>query len=393
MQKSFAIVIVCFNRIAGVKRLISSLEKANFDGRQDITLIFSIDNSGEDVVLQYANQYVWPFGPKIIRYFDERQGLKQHILKCGDYTEEYDIVCILEDDIYVSDSFYNYAYQASEYYWDNENIAGISLYAFQKNWLKWLIRFEPQKIQYDAYFLKIAQSWGEVWQKDKWRKFKEWYLNNKEFVKDSSVPDYLNSWPETSWLKYHDRYCIENEKYFVYPYYSLSTNFSDKGEHASYSVSDHQVELQYGKKIFEFPEFNELAVIYDEYCNREKLGKYLNIADKDLCVDFWGTKQNKGKRYLISLKNLDYKIINSYSLSLRPIELSIINNLQGDGIYLYDTSVVKKNKNKKLDSSDYKLILYSIRSHNGRELLIFSCSLILKNIKNILINRIRKYLR
>ena len=39
---------------------------------------------------------------------------------------------------------YHYAYNAANYYKNDNNIAGISLYSFQKNWLKWLLRFEPQ---------------------------------------------------------------------------------------------------------------------------------------------------------------------------------------------------------------------------------------------------------
>ena len=111
---------------------MSSLENVDYDGRTDINLIFSIDNSGTNVVENFAKKYNWPYGPKTIRTFNERQGLKKHILQCGDYTEQYDIVVALEDDIYVSDSMYLYAYQAAEFYEDEDNVAGISLYSFQK---------------------------------------------------------------------------------------------------------------------------------------------------------------------------------------------------------------------------------------------------------------------
>ncbi len=50
----------------------------------------------------------------------------------GDYTEEYDVVVVLEDDTYVSDSMYRYAYSAAVEYWDDERIAGISLFGSEK---------------------------------------------------------------------------------------------------------------------------------------------------------------------------------------------------------------------------------------------------------------------
>lgn len=390
-MKSFAIVIVCYNRLPGVTRLLHELELVDYDGRADIQLIFSIDKSGKGDVVDFAKNYNWPHGSKIIRTFEERQGLKNHILQCGDYTEQYDIVAVLEDDIFVSDSFYHYAYQAAEFYWDDENIAGISLYGFQKNWLNWLYRFEPQKTEFDTYFLKVAQSWGQVWTGNKWKKFKEWYESNTEFTKSEKIPNALYTWPDSSWLKYHDRYCIENDKYFVYPYVSLSTNYSDPGEHATYAVTDHQVELQYGKAKYAFPDFDDDAIIYDEYMERVGLGRYLNISDTELCVSMWGTKSMAlYRKYLLTTKELPYKIINTYSLTLRPIELSVMKSMPGNGIYLYDTEVpAKAPKN----GTNYQLHLYSIRSHDAMQLLPFSLKLFIKEFNTRLRIKLVKILK
>ena len=79
-MKSAAIVLVCYNRLGGLKRLLSSLEKVDYDGRNDISLIFSIDNSGTSTVEDFAKSYEWNHGEKVIRTFPQRQGLKKHIL-------------------------------------------------------------------------------------------------------------------------------------------------------------------------------------------------------------------------------------------------------------------------------------------------------------------------
>lgn len=381
MKKSFAIVIVCYNRIDGIKRLTQSLEKVDFDGRYDIDLIFSIDNSGTNIVEEFASTYDWKYGKKIIRTFEQRQGLKKHILSCGDYTNEYDILVVLEDDIFVSDSMYYYAYNAAEYYWDDSSIAGISLYSFQKNWLKWLVRFEPQNTKYDNYFMKIAMSWGQVWTKPKWASFKSWLGENEFFEKADDLPNVLNIWPETSWLKYHDLYCIRENKYFVYPYVSLSTNYSDIGEHAQYSVTDHQVELMYGKKDYLFASNDVDAVRYDEFMEREHLGKYLGIDDSELTVDLWGNKSKKYyNKYVLTLESLPYKQIETYALSLRPIELSVIIGLKGNEIKLYDTSQ-EKEIDKKVDADFYRY-RYSIRSNDYLTILKFSLKLSMQFISD-----------
>lgn len=378
-MKSFAIVIVCYKRIEGIKRLLRALENVDYAGRKDITLIFSIDNSGTDIVNDFASEYNWIYGEKRIREFPERQGLKKHILQCGDFTKEYDIVVVLEDDIFVSNSLYYYAYQAAEFYWNDDNVAGISLYSFQKNWLNWNLRFEPQKTIYDAYFMKIAQSWGQVWTKNKWNKFKDWYVLNQEFTYTKKIPEYLCKWPDSSWLKYHDRYCIETNRYFVYPYLSLSSNCSNPGEHTNSTVNDHQVELQYHKKNFLFPKFEKNAIIYDEYMDRMGLGKFLGIEERDLCIDFWNTKSSYiYRRFLLSTQKMDYKIVKQFSLSLRPIELSVIQNIYGSGIYLYDRNQYEKHKNF---DANYSLYEYSFRTHDAKEMLIFSIKLCYNEMK------------
>ena len=361
-MRSFAIVLVCYNRIDGLMRLVSSLEKVDYAGRNDIELIFSVDNSGTTIVEDFAKQYEWPHGHKTLRTFSERQGLKKHILQCGDYTKIYDVVVVLEDDIFVSDSMYHYASQAADYYWEDERIAGISLYSFQKNWLKWLIRFEPQKSIYDVFFLKVAQSWGQVWTRNKWTLFKEWYQRHEAFEKSDRIPYALNSWPESSWLKYHDLYCIETGKYFVYPYVSLSTNYSDAGEHNNFTVTDHQVELQYGKIDYSFVPFSEECVIYDEFMEREHLGKYLDVHDEELTVDIWGNKPKKYySRYVLTVDSLPFKVLKSFSLALRPAELNIIVANKGQDIKLYD---MRESASLIQTKADYKRYQYSLRTHD-----------------------------
>lgn len=394
-MKSFAIVVACYNRIEGIKRLLKSIEDVNYAGRKDITLILSVDNSGSDKVVNFANEYEWPHGEKIVRTFEQRQGLRKHILQCGDYTENFEIVVILEDDIFVSESMYYYAYGAAEKYGEDDRVAGISLFGFQKNWLNWIYRFEPLKTEYDAYFLKIAQSWGQVWTKSKWQDFMTWYKQNIEFSFDPNLPQYLFTWPDSSWLKYHDRYCIEKDKYFVYPYVSLTTNFSDAGTHNNRTINDHQVELQFGKCEYRFPDLCSDSVLYDEYMNPKGLEKNLNLADGSLCVDFYGTKPYtlwEQADYLLTTQQIqNYQMVQSFALSLRPLEAAVIKHISGQGIYLYQ---IKKGESPILKKGDKnELLSYELRTHDGKQLLPFAIHLVTENIGIKLKKLIKRYIK
>lgn len=288
-----AIVIVTYNRPASLNRLLSFLSRAVFDS-PDISLVISIDYQASilhDEVVKIANDFDWKYGFKKIIEHRNNLGLKAHVLLCGDLSEEYGAVIVLEDDIVVSPYFYNYALQTLRVYNNDTNIAGISLYG--NEWSQVADRsFSPAQNGSDVYFFQNAQSWGQVWSYNMWREFKEWYLTHKDFEIDKNIPDNVRNWSVKSWLKYHIWYCVQKNKYFVYPYVSLSTNYSDLGEHLKGDSTYFQVPVLMGKRAqYCMPEFNESSVKYDVYYERQELGPFLGIADDDLCVDLYGKKE------------------------------------------------------------------------------------------------------
>ena len=189
----------------------------------------------------------------------------------------------------------------------------------------------------------------------------------------------MNNWPESSWLKFHDKYCIENNKYFVYPYYALSTNTSSVGEHSNIVSNDYQVDMQYNKSDYHFQPFSDNSVKYDEYFCRENICRFMNIENEDLEVDLYGTKKiDKEKKFLLTA--IKYKNIipeKSFSLSMRPIEASIIYNIQGEGLYLYRMTNVNNYKGK---LSNYELLKYELRSRDWHTLLPFAVRNLIENV-------------
>ena len=179
--------------------------------------------------------------------------------------------------------------------------------------------------KYDIFFRQYAASWGQIWLRKQWGEFKKWYEeNNASFREAQGVPYNVSAWGDTSWLKYHIRYCIEKNKYFVYPYQSLSTNFTDIGSHNNYVTTLYQVPMQmdYNKQYL-FAKISEVAAVYDAFFENQKLSEYLKVSEQGLCVDLYGVK-----------KNVEQK---------KPHELNIIMNVEGTEIRLYDT----ENKQKK----------------------------------------------
>jgi len=351
------ICIIAYNRIDSLKRVLSSIENAYYN--EKVTLIISIDKSNTNIVELFAKQYNWVFGEKkVITHFNNL-GLREHVLKCGELLNEFDALIVLEDDTSVAPSFYYYAKQCVEKFQDNENIAGISLYNFPINYINKL-PFYPLHSDSDVYLMKCAQSWGQIWMKKQWKNFIKWYnKNSEEFNELDHLPKNICKWPKSSWLKYHTRYCIETNRYFIYPYISLSTNNSDKGTHVGKIDTLFQSYMLWGeKKVFNL----NPSVKYDGFFENENISQILNINNSDLCVDFYGDKKNKlNCRYWLTRRAMNYSLINSFALTYKPYELNIIFNNPGHDIFLYDTNKLCKNNISKKIQLDY-YYLYNIRS-------------------------------
>lgn len=351
------ICVIAYNRLTALKRVLCSLEAAIYD--EQVTLIISIDKSDTNIVSDYADSYLWANGDKRVITHETNLGLRRHVLLCGELLHEFDALVVLEDDISVAPSFYLYAKQCAVRFETDDRIAGISLYNFPLNYHNNL-PFYPLHSDSDVYLMQCAQSWGQVWLKRQWFAFKTWYEeNSEEFGLLSHLPVSICSWPKSSWLKYHTRYCIEQGKYFVYPYVSLSTNHSDAGTHNKYNSTLFQSSLLYGeKKLFNLTP----SVRYDGFFENELLYDLLQIDRDSLCIDFYGEKNNReGKRFWLTRKRLPYRLVKSYALSLKPYEWNVICENNGNELFLYDLSASGFN-NREVKQSLFYSYMYGIKS-------------------------------
>ncbi len=337
-MKKTAIISVAYNRPDCLQRQLASLEQAFFP--EPATLIVSIDKSNTDAVERLAEAYHWPHGELRVARHEHNLGLRAHMLSLGRYFDEFDALIVLEDDVTVSPSFYAYAQACVAKYYADDRIAGISLYSFAANYQTYL-PFMPAKSGYDVYLMNCAQSWGEVWMKPQWLAFMQWYETHAGAFSLEHLPACLNQWPESSWLKYHTRYCIEADKYFIYPYFSLSTNNADPGvNHKGAADTFFQADLLATLQLeFRLPDVDEAEIRYDGFLQPRFLGKHLGIAEEDLCVDLFAAKPAcLFRRYVLSDRQLPFKAVRAFALQLRPVELNILCGREGSELWLYDTT-------------------------------------------------------
>jgi len=350
-----AIIVVAYNRLKPLERLLKSIQEAVYS-HDNITLIISIDyEKHNDNVVEIADKFQWNYGSKLVKRHSCNLGLKKHIIECGDYTNEYGSIILLEDDLYVSPYYYEYAEKALTRYGEDERIAGIALYSHE--WNGYANReFMPIYNGYDVYFGQFSVTWGQAWTKKQWKLFKDFFNNNKILEDDFQIPGGIWKWKK-SWSKFFVYYIKHYNKYFVMPFQAMSTCFSEPGVHSGMIDTRHQVNISMGKRDWRFPDF-ECGLHYNLFFENEDLYNKLpgGIDRKELCIDLYGIQNKfyKCYRYVVSPHILNQKIVKSYGMEMRPLDLNIWCEIEGKHIFLYDMKTKMQNPYKnKLYVLDY----------------------------------------
>lgn len=340
----YALIAVGYRRPAGLTRLLESLRRADYEGDR-VTLIVSIDGGGDPEVSAAARNFDWPHGEKRLCLRTERLGLRAHLLSCGDWLGEFDAVAVFEDDVIAMPGFYHFMRQAVPRYAGDPRVAGISLYSPRWNGQAFH-DFTPAPSAHDAYFMRQAQSWGQVWTRRAWSEFRSWYgAHAEDGLSDMPLPDFIRRWPDTSWLKYHTAYCAACEKDFVYPYASLTSCFAEAGTHSPFRHDLHHPPLwEAVPDELRLPDPSQ-GVHYDAFFERMGLAQALHLSEAELCVSLYGTKplaanrtlQAEGAvRYLLTTERLPFAVLRGFALELRPHEQNVLQDHPGSDILLYD---------------------------------------------------------
>lgn len=328
-MKKQAIVIPCYNRTEPLIRLLNSLDRAKY--YQSIDIVFSIDFSGSNKVEELCSQYEWKHGDKKIIIHKKNIGLRANILSCGDLLlNDYDRIILLEDDLFVSPNFCVYALSAADFYEDDINIGGISLFAYAKSETG-LFNFYPLKDEKDTFFIQWPSSWGQLWTKNQWTLFRNWLKLNYDFS-SCNIPDYVKSW-KNSWKKFYAAYLVETNRYFVFPYLSFTGEGACPGTHVSektnYSI--YNSSMNYNGKEFSFRSFDS-DVRYKYDCFFQPISRMLEISGRKYhtSFDLYGTKtiKNINTEFIITAKQCD-NIIYSYANIEIPLELNIFDDISG----------------------------------------------------------------
>jgi len=385
------IIVVAYSRPASLKRLLKSLNEAEYPTKNQ-KLILSLDGGAAKEVEEISDRYAFKWGDVEVIKREKNLGLRKHVLWAGYQVNKYGSVIVLEDDLIVDKWFYYFASKMLQYSCEKGDVAGISLYSQKYNEYSGF-PFEPLKNEYGFFYMKIPSSWGQVWSYSQWMGFMEWLAEIKPYtISDcEGLPSYVKKWPETSWKKYYSAYCVMCDKYFIYPYESYTTNFADSGgTHTVNGTDILQVSFRDSLRGFEgvrVPINDSDIFNYDQFMEPDYNAIYnkLGMGREEINIDIYGIKSIellKNKKYVLTTKKCS-KYIKRFPLVMKPVDLNVLREelvaekYCCDYIYLAESIYISSNKSSCCVLFDY----YSNMDFYSKKNVLRAIYLLMKGIK------------
>ncbi len=330
-MSKIAIILIGYNRALAMMGVLESLKRLATT-RKDITLVLSIEGEATQDVIDTAKSFEWAFGNKEIVCHQNRLGLRDHFIWVGDQTEKYENVIFLEDDLFVSPYIIDCAEAFIEKYHSDERIAGGSFYSplvceFNSR------RFYPIEDGGDSYFFQHPY-WGNLWMKNKWAKFKEWYKTYER--NDEILPTYVRGWKKTSFKVVYIQYLIESGTYIVYPRVSVVNNMGIAGHHNSKNNVTYQVPILLKRHDYHLLSLDESSAVYDANFEIESnVLKRLNpkLVAYDFQVDLQKTQDQYSKEYVLTFGKAPNAVFR-FNGHMKPYETAVAMDIVGDDIVL-----------------------------------------------------------
>jgi hypothetical protein len=150
-------------------------------------LIFSIEGGASPEIIEYAQNFKWKHGQKIVRVHNQHRGLEKHVTSIWNAESDLEFAVFLEDDIEVSPYFFKWIlinlrkYVFNGQVWINKedtNLVGFSLYSPKRQEiLKTFTNFNPYDMMpgHRLFLFQIPCSWGAVYFPWIWREYLDYY--------------------------------------------------------------------------------------------------------------------------------------------------------------------------------------------------------------------------
>lgn len=326
---AFYLHLFLFRRAQSAKELLSNIAAADYGSfNSSIHLNIHVDYSDSEDVRNIAEDFVWPYGSKILDFKEIRTGLRDSWISAWPNPEPNEVMIAFEDDVRVSPLYFQWILKLLDSYWTGDpflrdpQLLGFSLSSLKLDEISYPFRpwssYEYIPGKPPVYLHSVPSSWGAVYFGDKWKEFLDFYnmrtahdfyeLNETKYpiygVKlgdhNLHIPDSrTNSW-SSSWKRFMIDFAFGRGYYMIYPNFSEGAAFATTlhlpGEHVPSSnvYTDPRTGTLLNKTWplhVMLPSTRELKVV-DMHCQLTTKADLMNLGDT-----FLDNVEGLGPRY------------------------------------------------------------------------------------------------
>lgn len=281
------LIIITMDRDESLQRLLRSLISANY-GEDHVDLDIWIDRPSDkplhEGVLHACRGIDWKHGTKTIHKRSSNAGLYEQWIYTWNITQETtEFAVILEDDLEVSEAFYQWLLVARAAYAQDPDVGAFTL---QRSTLRPRqrkgIATGPLNIpnEHVVFKYRLLGTWGFAPQRDQWVEFRKWFEEKKSkgekpYVDGLVTTNWYKSqevdgFAPTMWSQWWIKFADEKGYFTVTPHLpdrtTLAANWREKGLHYDESK----------KPTADFPLF------------RGSDDQFFNMPDNPILVDWDG---------------------------------------------------------------------------------------------------------
>jgi hypothetical protein len=306
-----------------------------------IPLVISIDGGPRrhPDVMELAERFAWPVGPKEVVAHDRNLGLIGHYLWAGDQAERFGAVALLEDDQFVAACWHAFASAALDAVGDDPRIAQVNLGA---PWFSGFTgdAFEPIDDGADTFYGRFPFMGGAVVSAKAWRRLRPALATP---VVGPILRDLHPAWarlPSDEWLPRLAAHLAVEGRHVLYPRVALSVPWGDAGTHFASATRYFQVPLARRRSRWSIHPLDAADAVYDPYQELDggvarRLAPQLASLGIDVEMDLWATRPRHGIRASHVLTTRPARRASAtYGAQLRPLEANVIEAVPGDEIRL-----------------------------------------------------------
>jgi hypothetical protein len=340
-----AIVIAAHRRPVALARLLASVQRASYPTGVDVPLVISIDPlpaghrdaADAEAVARIADGFAWTNGAKTVLRREMPLGLVAHFLACASLSARYGSIALLEDDLVVSEAFYQSAAAMLDAYGTDDRVALACLYALWFGGFD-LEPFEPIDDGSEVFFVGVPYTQGLAFTAAQWARLAPTLDPAWPQAPDPRLHPAFHRLGKDEWFPRIAAACVTAGSWVVYPRRSLVTGWGDAGTHFARASEFLQVPLRRGAAISRLVALDVADAVYDPFFELEP-NVLRRLAPRfeglDLELDLRATKPRDAIRaaHVITTRPCRRPLA-GFALAARPMEVNVIDAVPGEAIHL-----------------------------------------------------------